>query len=91
MDYALFRLCDRDRIDTLEAHVLARAYIDAWRAFYLYEPFGEHTIDSLELAIDFGPGARRLSTEILDMPDVNEALEEFARSRQSEGVACERE
>jgi hypothetical protein len=55
MDYRLLRLCDSEPIDALEAHVLARAYLAAWRALYLREPFGQHTIESLGLAIDFGP------------------------------------
>jgi hypothetical protein len=60
MDYSLFRLCDSGPIDALEAHVLARAYHAAWRALYLCEPVGHHVIESLGLAIDFGPcGSRR--------------------------------
>jgi hypothetical protein len=54
MNYSLFRLCDREPIETLEAHVFVRAYVAAWRALYLCEPFGRHAIDSLGLAIDFG-------------------------------------
>lgn len=59
-NYTLFRIHDGDRIDTLEAHVLARAYVDAWRALYLCEPFGEHTLESLGLGIDFGRYARHV-------------------------------
>ena len=55
MEYRLSRLCDNESLDALEAHVLARAYQAAWRALYLCEPFGQHTIESLGLAIDFGP------------------------------------
>lgn len=55
MDYALFRLCNSEAIDALEAHVLARAYYAAWCALNLCEPVGKHTIESLGLAIDFGP------------------------------------
>jgi hypothetical protein len=58
--YSLFRLCDSGPVDALEAHVLARAYGDAWYALYLCEPVGEHVIKGLDLAIDFGPfGSRR--------------------------------
>ena len=60
MDYQLFRLSDSSPVEALEAHVLVRAYVDAWRALYLCEPFGEHTIESLGLAIDFGRQARRI-------------------------------
>jgi hypothetical protein len=59
MDYTVFRVSDGDRLEDLEAHVLVRAYVDAWRAMYLCEPFGEHTIESLGVVIDFGRRARR--------------------------------
>ena len=60
MGYVLFRLSDRHRIDTLEAHVLARAYVDTWRALYLFEPVGEHALENLGIGIDFGRRARRI-------------------------------
>jgi hypothetical protein len=60
MDYRIFRLCDHARVDTLEAYVLARAYDATWRSLYLCEPVGQHTIEGLGLAIDFGAsGSRR--------------------------------
>ncbi len=60
MDYRVFRLCDHAWIDTLEAYVLARAYDATWRSLYLCEPVGQHPIEGLGLAIDFGPsGSRR--------------------------------
>lgn len=60
MDYRLFRLCDSEPIETLEGLVLARAYEAAWRALHLCEPVGQHVIQSLGVAIDFGsPGNRR--------------------------------
>jgi hypothetical protein len=55
MEYGLFRLSDNEPIDALEAHVLAHAYDAAWRALYLCEPVGQHVIEDLGLAIDFGP------------------------------------
>ena len=59
-EYSVFRLCDSEPIDALEAHVLARAYGEAWYALYLCEPVGQHVINGLALAIDFGPcGSRR--------------------------------
>ena len=58
MDYSLFRLRNSEPVDALEAHVLARAYHEAWRALYLCEPVGQHTLESLGLAIDFGPRRR---------------------------------
>ena len=60
MDYSLSRLGDSKPVDALEAHVLARAYGEAWYAFYLCEPVGQHVIEGLDLTIDFGPsGSRR--------------------------------
>jgi hypothetical protein len=55
MDYSLFRLCNSEPVDALEAHVLARAYHAAWRAFYRCEPIGRHTIANLGLAINYSP------------------------------------
>jgi hypothetical protein len=55
LDYRVFRLRDSEPVETLETHVLVRAYVMVWRALYLCEPFGEHSIESLGLAIDFGP------------------------------------
>ena len=60
MDYVVFRLGDGETVDALEVHVFARAYIDAWRALYLCEPTGEHTVESLGLTIDFGRRVRRM-------------------------------
>ena len=54
MDYRLFRLSDSEPIETLEGHVLARAYEAAWRALHECEPVGQHTIESLGVVIDFG-------------------------------------
>jgi hypothetical protein len=55
MGYSLSRLGDNKPVDALEAHVLARAYGEAWYAFYLCEPVGQHVIKGLDLAIDFAP------------------------------------
>jgi hypothetical protein len=54
MDYKLLSLSDSEPIEALPAHVLARAYEDAWRALYQCEPVGRHVIEMLGLAIDFG-------------------------------------
>ena len=55
MEYGLFSLSDSEPIDTFEAHVLALAYDAAWRAMHLCQPTGQHVIEPLGLAIDFGP------------------------------------
>ena len=59
MHYSLFRLCDSEPIETLEGLVLARAYEAAWRALHRCEPVGQHAIESLGLAIDFGSHGNR--------------------------------
>jgi len=41
-------------IEATEAHVLALAYDAAWRALHLSAPVGQHVIEPLDLAIDFG-------------------------------------
>jgi hypothetical protein len=55
MEYRLSSLCDSEPIDATEAHVLALAYDAAWRALHLCAPVGQHVIEPLGLAIDFGP------------------------------------
>jgi hypothetical protein len=57
MNYTLIRLADNEPIETLEGLVLARAYEAAWRALHECEPVGQHTIESLGVAIDFGSHA----------------------------------
>jgi hypothetical protein len=60
IDYSLSRLGGNEPVDDVAAHVLARAYGEAWYVFYRCEPVGQHVIHGLELAIDFGPcGSRR--------------------------------
>ena len=55
MEYGLFSLSDSEPVDALEVHVLAHAYDAAWRALHLCEPAGQHIIENLGIAIDFGP------------------------------------
>ncbi len=54
MTYRLFRLDGGGAVDSLEAHVLARAYRAAWRALRFSDPVGRQVIRSLGLVIDFG-------------------------------------
>lgn len=41
-------------LDTLELHVLARAYRAAWCSIHTGDPVGWHVIDSLHVMIVFG-------------------------------------
>jgi len=46
-----------EALDTVEMHVLARAYRAAWRALFAREPVGPHVIAPLDAVIVFHPGA----------------------------------
>jgi hypothetical protein len=41
-------------LDTVEMHVLAKAYRAAWRSQFIHDPAGVHVIEALDLVIDFG-------------------------------------
>ena len=41
-------------LDTLEMHVLARAYRAAWRSLHARDPVSRHVIESLDVMIVFG-------------------------------------
>ena len=41
-------------LDTLEMHVLARAYRAAWRSLHARDPVSRHVIVSLDVMIVFG-------------------------------------
>ena len=53
--YAIFSVSGMEPLDTLELHVLARAYRAAWRAMYARDPNDRHVIASLDLMIVFLP------------------------------------
>jgi hypothetical protein len=57
MTFSLCNYYSGERLDTVELHVLAKAYRAAWRAQYQREPLGVHVIASLSLVIDFGGAA----------------------------------
>jgi hypothetical protein len=57
----MLSLSGNEAVETLEAHVLARAYRALWRVLRGSEPTGPHVFLSLDLLIDFGsPAARPL-------------------------------
>ena len=41
-------------LDTLEMHVLARAYRAAWRSLHARDPVSRHVIEGLDVMIVFG-------------------------------------
>jgi hypothetical protein len=44
-----------EALDTVEMHVLARAYRAAWRSVFAREPVGPHLIAPLDALIVFDP------------------------------------
>lgn len=53
MDYRVFDLESRAPLDTLELHVLARAYYAAWRAVHGAEPERRHPMPMFNAFFDF--------------------------------------
>jgi hypothetical protein len=54
MRYSLYSCSTHEAIDTLEMHVLAKAYHCAWRSAWASDPAGPHLVHALDLIIDFG-------------------------------------
>jgi hypothetical protein len=53
MDYRVFDLETRAPLDTLELHVLARAYYAAWRAVHGITPEGRHPLPMFNVFFEF--------------------------------------
>jgi hypothetical protein len=53
MNYRILDLNSRRPLDTLELHVLARAYYAAWRAVHGTVPEDRHPLPMLNALIDF--------------------------------------
>lgn len=51
----LYSYATGEPVDTVEMHVLAKAYRAAWRSVRATEPVGRHVIAAADLVIDFGP------------------------------------
>jgi hypothetical protein len=75
MQYAIVSLSGSDAVETLEAHVLARAYRTMWRARHGSEPAGPHVIASLDLVIEFGARASVRRGRIKGQAAGREAIE----------------
>ena len=58
MDYRIFSMSTGQDDDSTVAHVMARAYREAWRFIHSSEPAGRHEVASLGLAMDFGARAQ---------------------------------
>jgi hypothetical protein len=53
MDYRVFDLETRAPLDTLELHVLARAYYAAWRAVHGTTPESQHPLPMFNAYFEF--------------------------------------
>ena len=53
MRYRLYSNSTREPYDTVEMHVLARAYRAAWRALHACEPRSRHVLPGVDLLIEF--------------------------------------
>lgn len=54
MNYRVFHLESGAALDTLELHVLARAYHAAWRAVFGSVPENRHPMPVFNIVFDFG-------------------------------------
>ena len=53
-EHSIFSASSLEPLDTLELHVLARAYRAAWRSIHARDPVDRHVIESLDVMIVFG-------------------------------------
>ena len=54
LEYSIYSWPGMEPLDTIEMHVLARAYQDAWRSIHARDPVSRHVITSLDVVIVFG-------------------------------------
>ena len=53
MAYAIFTYSSGEPLDTVDLHVLARAYRQAWRTLFARNPVGVHVIAALDVMFIF--------------------------------------
>jgi hypothetical protein len=53
MRYRLYSHSTHEACDTVEMHVLARAYRAAWRSLHACEPEHSHVLAGMDLLIEF--------------------------------------
>jgi hypothetical protein len=76
MSFTLFNHYSGEPVDTVEMHVLAKAYRAAWRSQYMSDPVGVHVIASLGLVIDFGG---TITPDTIDPPETDSPFEPTRR------------
>ena len=67
MNYKISCFSTGKPVDALQMHVFARAYQDAWRIVHTGEPLGTHTIEELDLVIEFAEEERVLKANEVDL------------------------
>jgi len=53
-EHSIYSWSSMEPLDTLEMHVLARAYRAAWRSLHSRDPVSRHVIESLDVMFVFG-------------------------------------
>ena len=53
MEYSIFSHSSGEPLDTVEMHVLARAYRAAWRSLFARDPVGPHVVAALDVLFVF--------------------------------------
>ena len=53
-EYSIYSASSREPLETLELHVLARAYRAAWRSIHGRDPVDRHVLERLDVMILFG-------------------------------------
>ncbi len=66
MTFRVFSRSNGHPLDTVEMHVLAKAYRAAWRSQFINDPAGLHVIETLDLVIDFGGTDSSVRTALPD-------------------------
>jgi hypothetical protein len=54
LEHSIFMRSSMEPIDSLEMHVLARAYRAAWRSIHARDPVDRHVLDGLDVVIIYG-------------------------------------
>ena len=54
LEHSIYSWPSMEPLDTIEMHVLARAYRAAWRSLHARDPVSRHVIESLDVMIVFG-------------------------------------
>jgi hypothetical protein len=63
MEYRIFTRSTGEPLDTLDMHVLARAYHAAWRSVFAQDPVGPHIIRALDVLFLFSDKDRNTESE----------------------------